>query len=133
MTELAALAIVFATSLFFLGLGALALLLPAHAKRFLLAFATSPGKHYAELAIRILIGAAFVLAAPQLRASSAFHVFGLVLLCTSLVLLCLPWRWHQRFASRSVPQALQFLPLIGAAALATGGLILWALWLVKLG
>jgi hypothetical protein len=49
-----------------------------------------------------------------------------VLVATTLVLAVLPFRWHQRFAQRSVPQALRFLPLLGLASALLGGGLMWA-------
>jgi hypothetical protein len=126
MAEHLALAVVGLTGLFLLGLGATALLAPAHARRFLLGFAGTPGKHCLELALRVAIGAAFVLAAPRLPMAGGFTGFGWVLIGTSLALAFVPWRWHNAFAQRNVPQALRFLPLLGVVSVGVGLGVLWA-------
>jgi len=126
--EFAALALVAGAGLFLVGLGGAALLAPSRASGFLLAFAGSPAKHYAELTVRLVVGGAFVLAAPHAAFSAGFSLFGCVLLGTTAALLLVPWRWHRRFAQRAVPQALRFLPLVGAASLVLGALVLWAVW-----
>lgn len=120
--------IVALTGLFFLTLAGLALFVPARAKRFLLGFATSPTAHYLELLLRIVIGAACVGFATHAPTPWVFTGFGWVLLLTSVGLLLLPWRWHQRFAQRSVPQALAFLPWIGMVSVLMGGFVLWSVW-----
>jgi hypothetical protein len=43
------------------------------------------------------------------------------------VMALVPWRVHDRFAKAAVPKALRYLPLIGVASLALGGLLLWSL------
>ena len=101
----------------------LALAAPARARRFLLGFASSPVLHYAELAIRCVVGAGFVHRAPNMRFPLVFTVAGSVLLLTTAGLVLVPWRWHRRFAERSVPAALRFLPLLGVASLLLGGLV----------
>ena len=126
MAEWLALTLVATAGLFFVALGGASLALPARASGFLLAFAGSPRKHYAELAVRILVGAAFLAAAPRSLLPAAFSVFGWLLLGTTAVLLFVPWHWHRRFAVQAVPVALRFLPLVGACALTVGGLVLWA-------
>jgi hypothetical protein len=126
--EILALFVVIFGGLFFLTLGCVSLLAPTRARRFLLAFAGSPTKHYAELAIRFLLGSAFVLAAPATVNSAMFTLFGWVLLATTVALLLVPWRWHHRFARRAVPEALRFLPLVGTTSVALGGLVLWSVF-----
>lgn len=49
-----------------------------------------------------------------------------VLGVTTVGLALLPWRWHQRFAARSVPRALPHLRAIGAASTAMGAALLAA-------
>lgn len=126
MIDGVALAIVAAVGLFLGVLGIVSLVAPARARGFLLGFAGSATKHYAELGIRLLVGAAFVVAAPQAPWSAALGLFGWVLLVTTAVLFLVPWRWHHRFARRAVPEALRFLPWVGVASLVFGALVLWA-------
>lgn len=122
------LAIVAAAGLFFVALGGASLLLPARAGRFLLGFADSPAKHHVELAVRFLVGGAFVLSAPEVLFPGAFRLFGWVMLATTAGLLVVPWRWHQRFARRTVPEALRFLPAVGVCSVVLGVSVLWAVW-----
>jgi hypothetical protein len=126
--EVLALSVVIAGGVFFLSLGSVSLLSPAQASRFLLGFAGSATKHYAELAVRFLVGGAFVIAAPAMRISGLFSLLGWTLLVTTAALLLIPWRWHHRFARRAVPEALRFLPLVGTSSLALGGLVLWSVF-----
>jgi hypothetical protein len=111
-------------------LGITALLAPSRAERFLLGFAATATRHYAELAVRLLIGAAFVAVAPRrLPGAAAFEAVGWALLGTTAVLLLVPWRWHRRFSEQAVPRALRLLPALGMASLAGGLAILVALYL----
>ena len=128
MTLVLAQAGVTVTGLFFITLGLAAWLVPARVGRFLLAFARSPGVHYAELAIRLLVGSAFILAAPASAFPRGFHFFGLLLIGTTAVMLLVPWHWHRRFTQRAVPPALRLLPLMGLVSTAAGGLALWAVF-----
>lgn len=114
------------TGIFFAVLGAVSLVAPPLARRFLLGFAGSPSRHYAELAVRILVGGAFLIAAPRTLWPVALGAFGWVLVGTTAVLLLVPWHWHHRFARQAVPEALRFLPLVGIASLSLSAVILWA-------
>lgn len=120
MLASAALVIVVLAGLFLIALGAAALFKPGVASAFLLGFASTPTRHYAELAARFIIGVALVVHAGSSASPLAFKTFGAVLMLTTACMACLPWRSHRAFASRSVPQALRYLPLVGAASLAGG-------------
>lgn len=107
-------------------IGVAAFAAPARVSRFLLGFAGTPATHCLEMTLRGAVGAAFVVYAPFMRMPAVFATVGWVLLFTTAVLLVVPWRWHQRFAQRSVPRALRFLPLLGAASVAMGGFVLFS-------
>jgi hypothetical protein len=121
-----ALGIVSLAALFLLALASSALFAPSRATAFLMSFATTPGKHYLELAVRILVGVAFVVSAPRMAFESAFSVFGWLLVGTSLALGVLPWHLHRRFASQAVPRALRYMPVLGIASLVFGAVIIGA-------
>lgn len=126
MIDLLASAIVSLAGLYLIALAVVSLVTPARARRFLLGFAGSPAVHYLELALRLVVGWAFVVHAPGTRVPAASSVFGWVLVATTGVLLLVPWQLHRRFAARAVPRALAFLPLLAAASLLSGGAILYA-------
>ena len=126
LIEASALTVVVLAGLYLLAFGTVSLILPTRANRFLLGFAGSQSVHYAELLVRLVVGAAFVLYAPRLFLSGAFNLFGWVLLVTTAGILLVPWQWHHRFAQQAVPRATRYIPLIGLASLAIGGFILVA-------
>lgn len=126
---LLAVGVIVLVALYLLVLGVLALFLPASASRFLGGFVSSPLTHFAELSLRLSVAAALLLHAPQMLWAGVFRALGWVLVFTTLPLLLLPWRWHQRFARWSVPRALPYLPAIGLASLAAGLALLCALFL----
>lgn len=112
------------TALYFIALGLLCLFAPTRAKRFLLAHASSAGKHYLELSLRLLVGFAFIVQAADLYFGKAFLVFGWILIGSTACLLLIPWQWHRRFAETMVPRATDHIALIGLSSLALGALIL---------
>lgn len=126
MIEVLALTVVVLAGLYFIALAATSLFLPARANRFLLGFADSALKHYAEMFFRIVVGAALILHAPRMLHSGVFALFGWLLLVTSACLLLVPWRWHHRLAQHVLPRATRHITLIGLVSLVLGGLILAA-------
>ncbi len=126
MIEVLALTVVVLAGLYFIALAAASLFSPASASRFLLGFANSALKHYAEMLSRIAVGAALILHAPGMLLSNAFSLFGWLLLVTTAGLLLVPWRWHHRVAKHVVPMAIRHITLVGLVSLVLGGLILVA-------
>jgi hypothetical protein len=118
--------VVLLAGLYLVTLAAVAILRPRHAARFLLGFAGTARMHYLELAVRGIVGGAFVYQAPRLAFPSAFALVGWMLLLTTAALAVLPWRWHQAFARRAVPYATRHLTLVGVASLVLGGVVLVA-------
>lgn len=121
-----ALVVVVLAGLYLVALGLVAVLAPARAERFLSGFARSATAHYTECAIRLAVGGALVLRAPDLLFPMALGVFGWMLVTTTAVLFAVPWRWHHQVAQRVVPLAVRHLRLVGGVSLAAGGLILWS-------
>ena len=126
VTGMFAPAVVVLTGLYFVGLASISLFAPARAARFLLGFAGSASAHYIELVVRIVVGGAFLLNAPLMLFPGAFVAFGWVLVITSICLFALPWKWHHRFAQKSVPHAVRHLRLIAIASFALGVFVLAA-------
>lgn len=116
------------TALYFLSFAITCFLAPSAVTRFLNGFAGSARAHYAELGIRLSVGASLIVRAPDMLASEAIRALGWILVVTTVALACIPWNWHRRIAERSVPKALQHLKLLGIAASAAGIALLIALF-----
>lgn len=115
--------IVAAVAIYFLVLGTIALVRPKNARAFLLGFADTSLKHYAELAARLIVGGAMLLVARDSASPAALAAFGWLLVVSTAVMALMPWRLHHRFAQSTVPRALRYLPLIGISSLIMGGLL----------
>jgi len=124
MINLLASILVLLAGLYLIVLAVVLLLSPARATRFLGGFASSAFTHYLELVLRLIVGGAFLLYAPQMLFPSFFVIVGWVLVITTVGLFVFPWRWHQGFARRAVPYAIRNLWLIGVASFAFGVFVL---------
>jgi hypothetical protein len=118
--------IVVASGLYLVALSVVALVKPASARRFLLGFAQTAAAHYAEMAARILVGIALVIASPRMLYAQFFFWFGIVLLASSAVLLCLPWTWHRSMGERVLPGFVRMLGVVSPVSFILGGLIVAA-------
>ncbi len=114
-----------AVAIYFLALGAIALVRPQSARAFLLGFADTSLKHYAELAARLIVGGAMLLVARDSTYPTALAVFGGILVVSTAFMALMPWGLHHRFAQSAVPKALRYLPWIGVSSLIMGGLLFW--------
>lgn len=93
---------------------------------FLRGFASSAATHCLELLVRLVVGLAFLVQAPSAATPASFTTLGWALVATTACLLLVPWRWHRKFAQRTVPQVLRYLSLIAVVSLLMGGIILWS-------
>ncbi len=126
-TSLAGIVVILA-GLFLIGQAAFVAVAQKRAERFLLSFASSPRAHYLEQALRLVAGLGFVWFSPQMKYHDLFLVFGWVLVVTSIVLLLLPWRFHQRFATWSIPMVIARIKLYALASFGLGAFVLFALF-----
>ena len=117
--------VVAAVAIYFLLLGAIALVRPQSARAFLLGFADTSLKHYAELVARLIVGGAMLLVARDSAYPTALAAFGWILVISTAFMALMPWRLHHRFAQSAVPRVLRYLPLIGVSSLTMGGLLFW--------
>lgn len=95
-------AIVVIAGLWLIGLAVAAFTRPESVNNFFAKFASSAFSHFLEMALRLLIGAAFVIYAPSMKFSIVFTIFGWMLLLTTAVLLFVPWKLHRKFADGAV-------------------------------
>jgi len=118
--------IVVTAGFYLITLAVVALARPALARRFLLGFAQTAAAHYTEMAARILVGVALVVASPRMLFSQFFFWFGVALLASSVLLLCLPWKWHRSMGERVLPRLVRFLGVVSPISLLLGGLLVAA-------
>jgi len=126
MITLFALTIVVMAAFFLLSLATASLFWQRQAAQFLNGFAGSARAHYTEIILRLIIGAALVIAAPEMRFSNQFMLFGWLIVATSFVLLLIPWRWHQRFAQTVLPPLIKRVWLFALLSLPLSFALLYA-------
>lgn len=110
------------------GFAVLSFVRPAKVERFLHSFASSARAHYTEQLARLLIGGALLVRAPEMWQPSAFRALGWIIVATAVGLMLLPWRWHHRFAKRTIPMVIRHLRLYALAVLGFAGLLVYAMF-----
>ena len=126
-----AVAVIVAFALGLIGLAAVVFIRPSAARRFFAGFASSPETHFGEQFVRLVVGAALIVAAPEMAASNIFRMLGWVIVATAVALMITPWRWHHRFAQRVIPPLLRrmrwyAIGLVVFAAILIGAIIIGA-------
>jgi hypothetical protein len=94
---------------------------------FLNAFVKTPRHHFLEQILRLIVGTAIIVQAPNMAFSELFGIFGWVIIITSLMLIGLPWRWHQNFARKVIPTVIKYIHLYGILCLTLGIFITYSL------
>lgn len=120
--------VVIASSLFMIGFGVITLVRPSATEHFIGSFASSRKAHLTEMFFRLLFGAALIWATTDRLQPSPFTLLGGVIVASTLVLIALPWRVHQRFGARVLPLITRHLRLYGLGALTFGVLVLYGLY-----
>lgn len=119
--------VIAATSLGMIAMATAAIFSPDLLRRFLRGFASSARVHFFELAVRLVVGGSFIVFSPHLHLSGVFRLFGWLIVLTTVVMLLIPWQWHQRFAGTVVPVVTQHLRLYALGSLLLGAFILYGL------
>jgi|GEM_PF-1201528 len=123
MIEVAGTIVVVTAGIFLLMLGVLALLVPDQFGKFLLAFAQTSRLHFAELALRLVVGVSFLVCWPFMQWGGVFRVVGWVLIITTLIMVLVPWQKHREFACWAVPKALSYTSAVGVCSLVMGSFV----------
>ena len=98
MIALAAAAIVCIFGAFLICVGILMLLKPQTALTALRHMGSTPKIHFSELSLRCLAGAGAYGFAAQSPYARAFQIAGIFLMVTSLLIMCVPHRFHNAYA-----------------------------------
>jgi hypothetical protein len=113
-------AILFAFGLFLVGLTVVVFAKPAVAERFFVSFASSARTHYTEQIVRLLIGASLIVRSGVMWQPKVFWLVGWGIVVSSLVLILIPWQWHDRFGEEVRPMLIRHMKLFAVGLLAFG-------------
>lgn len=111
---------------FIISMGFLMLLNPKRARATLQKAGSTNFINYAEITLRLIPAIALIIAAPISKIPLFFEVFGWIMTSTSLLLFCIPRRWHYSFSLKSA-EILKpiYFRLISPFAILGGGFLGW--------
>ena len=116
------------TGLFSLSLIALlivTLLKKETAVAFLSSFASSAKAHYIGQFYRLVVGLGLFIYADHMLFSGLFKIFGGALIASSLLLIILPWKWHNKLGKWAGPIVIKHIVIYAVSAFLLGLLILY--------
>jgi len=111
-----------------IGLSLFMLVRPQASLAALAAMGGTPLIHFGEMALRIVAGAALVLAAGGSRFPQAITLIGWFLIASAVVLMILPRRWHAGYSTwwaKRIP--VWAVRLSAVVSIAAGGVLIWVL------
>ena len=117
-----------AAGIWLIGLGGFMLVRPKNALAALGRMGGSAAIHIGEMAVRILVGLALVIAAEASRYPVVITALGGFLIASAVVLLILPRRWHAAYSTwwaGRIPEAA--VRLIGPVSWLMGGALIWVM------
>lgn len=120
--------VVAASGVFLIGLGSVMLIKPAITERFITSFASSRKAHFLEMSVRLLFGISLVVLSMSMWQPTLFRILAWAIIGSSVLLLILPWQFHQRFGSRVLPVLVRYMRLYAVGVLAFGVLIVYGLY-----
>lgn len=125
VTILAAVTVLLA-GLWLVGLAVVTFVKPDAVKAFFGKFASSALTHFVEMFLRLVVGIAFVIYAPQMKFAIVFTAFGWLLIVTTAVLMFVPWKLHKKFSDRSLPMMYEWLTVFAVVSFLGGAFIVFS-------
>jgi uncharacterized protein YjeT (DUF2065 family) len=109
-------------------MGLLMLLNPKRARVTLQKAGSTNFINYTEITLRLIPAVSLIIAAPVSKYPQFFEIFGWIMTITSLLLFCIPRRWHHAFSLKSAEILTPlYFRLISPFAIFGGGFIVWGI------
>jgi len=120
--------VVAASGLALLGLGGVMLFEPAATERFIRSFASSRKAHFTEMFFRLLFGVSLAVLSMNMWQPTPFRILGWAIIGSTVILMILPWQFHQRFGARVLPVLVRHMRLYAVGVMAFGALVLYGVY-----
>ena len=92
---------------------------------FLSSFASSAKAHYIEQLLRLIAGLGLLIYSDNMLFPDLFGILGWVLIATSVSLIIMPWKWHNKFGKWALPFVIRNLVLYAVSASIMGLVIMY--------
>ena len=88
-------------------------------------FASSAKAHYLEQVLRLIVGIAMLTYSKSMLYEHVFQIFAWTLILSTIVLLFIPWTWHNKLGKWVIPVTIRNLKFYALSAALLGGFILY--------
>lgn len=88
-------------------------------------FASSARAHYLEQILRLIVGMAMLLFSKSMLYAQFFELFAWIIILSTIVLILIPWTWHNELGKRVIPLTIRNLKFYAVSASIFGVFILY--------
>ena len=88
-------------------------------------FASSARAHYLEQILRLIVGISMLSFSKSMLYAQFFEMFAWMLVLSTVVLILIPWTWHNKLGKRVIPLTIQNLKFYAIFASIFGVFILY--------
>ena len=111
--------------LYLISLLVITLLNKAIAVGYFSSFASSAKAHYLEQVLRLIVGLAMLSFSKSMLYTQFFELFAWIIIISTIVLIVIPWRWHNRLGKSVIPLTIKNLKFYAISASIFGVFILY--------
>ena len=88
-------------------------------------FASSARAHYLEQVLRLIVGLAMLSFSKSMLYAQFFQLFAWIIIISTIVLILIPWTWHNKLGKRVIPLTIKNLKFYAVSASVFGVFILY--------
>lgn len=93
--------------------------------RYFSSFASSARAHYLEQILRLIVGMSMLSFSKSMLYAQFFEIFGWIIVFSTIVLILIPWTWHNKLGKRVIPLTIRNLKFYAVSASTFGVFILY--------
>lgn len=114
--------------IYLISLPIITLLKKEMAVRYFSSFASSARAHYLEQVLRLIVGWSMLSFSPSMLFAQFFEMFAWILIVSTVVLIVVPWTWHNKLGKRVIPLTIRNLKFYAGSAALLGVFILYCIF-----
>ena len=88
-------------------------------------FASSARAHYLEQILRLIVGMSMLSFSKSMLYARFFELFAWIIILSTIVLILIPWTWHNKLGKRVIPLTIRNLKFYAVSASIFGVFILY--------
>ena len=88
-------------------------------------FASSARAHYLEQILRLIVGMSMLSFSKSMLYARFFEMFAWIIILSTVLLMLIPWTWHNKLGKRVIPLTIQNLKFYAVSASIFGIFILY--------